>query len=437
MNVLVFVIAIVLAIIIGTKLKTNIGVISFAMALLVGGAFYGLKPDDVLGCFPSRIFFYMLFGTFFYGFGMHNGTFQNIAQKILWKTGRFSRFMPLIMYFTMAVVMALGAGSNAGPAFLSPIFFGIVIEMGMHPLVAALGCFSAATAFNLLPWTSDFAQKTAINIDTFGTEVAQQISMATFLYDVVFLLLMYVILCFITGGFKKTDAATFQKPDPMNREQKYTLIIIAALAVILVVPMILQLLAPNPVTKWMSTYLDFRVLAAIGIVFCHVLKIGDINEVIKKSIPWAPIMTICGTGTLVGLAAKIGVADTIGAWLGSSVPAPLVAPAFMLVCGALSLVVSGAVVQPLMVALIPGLAMSTGCNPCVLAMCMMVGLQYAGFSPFSAGGTMATLGCTDEKMRQSLVAPMVICAIAFVVITALFAWIGVLDLFVAGISFSF
>ena len=166
------------------------------------------------------------------------------------------------------------------------------------------------------------------------------------------------------------------------------------------------------------------------------LKIGDINEVIKKSIPWAPIMTICGTGTLVGLAAKIGVADTIGAWLGSSVPPALVAPAFMLVCGALSLVVSGAVVQPLMVALIPGLAMSTGCNPCVLAMCMMVGLQYAGFSPFSAGGTMATIGCTDEKMRQSLVAPMVICAIVFVVVTALFAWIGVLDLFVAGINFS-
>ncbi|MBP3521267.1 MAG: aldo/keto reductase, partial [Oscillospiraceae bacterium] len=49
------------------------------------------------------------------------------------------------------------------------------------------------------------------NIDTFGTEVAQQISMATFLYDVVFLLLMYVILCFITGGFKKRDAATFKK----------------------------------------------------------------------------------------------------------------------------------------------------------------------------------------------------------------------------------
>lgn len=437
MNVLVFVVAIVLAIVIGTKLKTNIGVVSMAIALLVGGAYYGLKPDVVLGCFPTRIFFYMLFGTFFYGFGMHNGTFQNIAQKILWKTGKFSRFMPLIMYFTMAVVMALGAGNNAGPAFLSPIFFGIVIEMGMHPLVAALGVFSASTAFNLLPWTSDFAQKTAINIDTFGTEVAQKISIATMAYDIVFLLIMFIIVCLVTGAFKKRDAATFVKPEPMNREQKYTLTLIAALAILLVVPMIIQLMAPNPVTKWMSTYLDFRTLAAIAIVLCHVLKIGDINEVIKKSIPWSPILTVCGTGTLVGLAAQIGVADTIGAWLGSSVPAAIVPPVFMLVSGALSLVVSGAVVQPLMVSLIPGLAMATGCNPCVLAICMMVGTQYAGFSPFSQGGVMATIGCTDEKMRQGLVAPMIILAIAFVVITAVMAMLGVLDLFVAGIEFSF
>ena len=105
-------------------------------------------------------------------------------------------------------------------------------------------------------------------------------------------------------------------------------------------------------------------------------------------------------------------------------------PAFMLICGALSLVVSGAVVQPLMVSLIPGVAAATGCTPEVLAVCMLVGLQYAGFSPFSMGGTMATIGCTDEKMRAKLVAPMVLIAIAFVLLTALLAWLGVIELLV-------
>ena len=108
----------------------------------------------------------------------------------------------------------------------------------------------------------------------------------------------------------------------------------------------------------------------------------------------------------------------------------------MLVCGALSLVVSGAVVQPLMVALIPGLYASTGVNPMVLAICMMVGLQYAGFSPFSMGGTMATLGCTDEKQKQKMIAPMVIIAILFVVITAILAALGLFDLMFAGIEYT-
>ena len=428
MNVLVFVVAIVLAIVIGKLLKTNIGVVALAMAFLVGVAFFKLGSRDVMGVFPTNIFFYMLIGTFFYGFGMHNGTFQKVAQNILYKAGGASRFMPLIFWFVTAVVMALGAGSNAAPVFLSPIFFGIATEMGMNPLVAALGYYTAGTAFNLLPWTSDFASKTSINIPVFGEATAKTISYSAMIYDMIFLLIFYIVFCIITGAFKKSNAnIVFEKPEPMTPVQRKTLTIILALAILLVVPMVIQQFAPNAVTKWMSKNLDFLVLGAIGIVVNHLCKLGDINEVIKKSIPWTAILMVTGTGTLVGLAAKIGITDTIGAWLGSKVPASIVAPVFLLVCGALSLVVSGAVVQPLMVALIPGLYQSTGVNPLVLAICMMVGLQYAGFSPFSMGGTLSIIGCTDEEQRKKMVGPMVIIAILFVVITAVLAWLGLFD----------
>ncbi|MCQ2552722.1 MAG: hypothetical protein MJ150_00250 [Clostridia bacterium] len=437
MNVLVFVVAIVLAIVIGTKLKTNIGAVAMAMAFVVGCLYFKLRPNDVIGCFPSNLFFYMFFGTFFYGFGMHNGTFQKVAQNILYKTGGASRFMPLIFWLVTAVVMALGAGSNAAPAFLSPIFFGVATEMGMNPLVAALGYYTAGTAFNLLPWTSDFASKTGINVATFGEETARKISLGAMAYDIGFLLIFFVVFCIITGAFKKTDkTVTFEKPEPMTKQQKNTLYVIVVVALFLVVPMVIQQFAPNPATKFIATYVDFRFLAAVGAVVLHMLGIGDINDVIRKSVPWTAIITVCGTGTLVGLAAKIGIAQTIGEWLGSSVPASIVAPVFMLVCGALSLVVSGAVVQPLMVALIPGLYTTTGCNPMVLAICMMVGLQYAGFSPFSMGGTMATLGCTDEKQKQKMIAPMVIIAILFVVITAILAALGLFDLMFAGVEYT-
>ena len=436
MDVLVFVLAIAIAIIVGTKLKTNIGVVAMAMAFIAGGFYYGLKPNDVLACFPTNIFFYMFFGTFFYGFGMHNGTFQNIAQKILHKFGKNAKIIPIVMYFAMACVMALGAGSNAGPAFMSPIFFGIVTELGLHPVVAALACFSAATAFNLLPWTSDFAQKTSINIGTFGEETARTISLTAMAYDIIFLLACFIVLCIITGAFKGGQLKEFPEAPKMTKEQKATLIVIACLGILLVVPMIINMFHKNPVTTWMGNFLDFRCLAAIGIVVLYMLKIGDINEVLKKSVPWVPIITVCGTGTLVGLAAKIGIADTIGAWLGSSVPAAIVEPVFMLICGGLSLVVSGAVVQPLMVSLIPGIAMATGCNAMSLAVCMMVGLQYAGFSPFSAGGTMATIGCTDEEERKKLIAPMILCAIAFVVVTAILAGLGLFDAIFANAQYT-
>ena len=437
-NVLVFVVAIVASIVIGKVLKTNIGVIALAMAFLVGPVFFGLTSRDVMGVFPTNIFFYMLIGTFFYGFGMHNGTFQKVAQNILYRAGGASRFMPLIFWFVTAVVMALGAGSNAAPVFLSPIFFGIATEMGLNPLVAALGYYTAGTAFNLLPWTSDFASKTSINIKVFGEVTARKISYGAMIYDMVFLLIFFIVFCIITGAFKKTDKTVkFEKPEPMTPVQKKTFTIIMLLAILLVVPMVIQQFAKNDVTGWMSKNMDFLLLGSVGICLNHLLKIGDIQDVIKKSIPWGAILMVCGTGTLVGLASKIGIADTIGKWLGSQVPASIVAPVFLLVCGALSLVVSGAVVQPLMVALIPGLYATTGVNPMVLAICMMVGLQYAGFSPFSMGGTLSIIGCTDEEKRKKMVGPMVIIAILFVVITAVLAWLGLFDAVFANVPWEF
>jgi len=66
----------------------------------------------------------------------------------------------------------------------------------------------------------------------------------------------------------------------------------------------------------------------------------------------------------------------------------------------------------------------------------MVGLQYAGFSPFSMGGTMSIIGCTDEKQRAKMVGPMVIIAILFVVITAVLAWLGLFDLMFSGVEYT-
>ncbi len=434
MDILVFLAAIILAILIGQKSKANIGVIAIGMAFLIGAAYFKLTPAKIIGVFPTSIFFYMFFGTFFYGFGVHNGTFQNIAQKILYKFGNSSRFLPIVMFFTTIVVQMLGAGSTAGPAFVSPIFFGIVTEMGMNPLVAAIATFAPTTACNFLPWTADFQSKTSVMHEVFGVELSNRVGITALFYDLGFLFICFLIVCFITGAFKKRDAKNFEKPAPMTPVQKKTLGVIAALALLLVVPMICKQYLPNPVTTWIAKYFDFRALAAIGIVVCHLLKIGSADEVLKKGIPWGSIFAVCGMGTLVGLAGEIGITDVIGKWLGGNVPGALIAPIFMLICGLLSLAVSGNVLRPILVPLIPGICATTGCNPLVLALCMQVGLQYAGFSPFSMGGTMATIGCTDENMRKKLVGPMILCAIAFVVVTAILAGVGLFDLFFAGVD---
>ncbi|HHU06222.1 MAG TPA: hypothetical protein GXZ65_07075 [Clostridiales bacterium] len=429
MNVLIFIVAIILAIVIGIKLKTNIGAVALAMAFLCGSVFFKVNPNDVVGVFPLSLFFYMLLGAFFYGFGMDNGTFKVIAMKILYATRKITWAVPLIFLVTTWVVMALGAGTTAAPLFLSPIFFGIVIELGVDPVLAALGYFCGGTGSSLLPWTQDFAQKTGILVDTLGNDAANKVGLVNFTYNLIFLTIFYVVVFIIKKGFKGKQLSEAEKPEPLNKQQKTTLVIIVTLAIILVVPIIVNLFYKNPVTNWMTRYLDFRVLASIGIVVCHICKLGDIQEVIKTRIPWTAIIMVCGTGTLVGLAAKIGIADTIGAWLGGNIPKALVTPLFLLVSGALSLVVSGGVVQPLLTGIIPGIAAASGVHPLALASAMLVGLQYAGFSPFSMGGTLASIGCTDAKMKEKIVGPMILYAILMVVISAVLAFLGVFGIF--------
>ena len=54
----------------------------------------------------------------------------------------------------------------------------------------------------------------------------------------------------------------------------------------IVVPAAAQLLFPNPVTQWISTYCSFQFLAVIGITLNVLLKTADYHRVVQTRIPW-------------------------------------------------------------------------------------------------------------------------------------------------------
>ena len=426
-NVIIFVAALVLAIVLGQKLKTNVGALALAFAFICGSVFFKMTPNQVVASFPVSLFFYMFIGSYFYGFGIDNGTFQNIAQKILYRSRRVTKIMPISLDAIGLIVTALGAGTTAGPVFLSPIVFSIILEMGVHPLLGAMAVFGGTMGASMLPWTSDFAQRTGMLVQSIGAEGANKVGLVACGFNFLFMTVCFLIAFIIPKGYKGKAAENIEPAPPMTREQKITLGVICTLAALIVIPVIIDGFFKNPVTAWIKTYLDFRVLASVGAVVCHLCKLGDIQTVLKTRVPWNAIVAVCCTGTLVGMAQQIGVADTIGQWIAGGIPAQLVAPLFTIVCGALSLVVSGSVLVPMMAGLIPGIAMASGLNPLALASSELAAIQFAGFSQFTMGGTMAVIGCTDEKVKSGLVVPMIIVAVLFVAATALCSGLGLFE----------
>lgn len=72
-------------------------------------------------------------------------------------------------------------------------------------------------------------------------------------------------VCSPEGLAVRSSAVSLTRPAPFDTGQRQTLFIILGIIAMIVVPAAAQLLFPNPVTQWISTYCSFQFLAVIGI----------------------------------------------------------------------------------------------------------------------------------------------------------------------------
>lgn len=98
---------------------------------------------------------------------------------------------------------------------------------------------------------------------------------------------------------------------------------------------------------------------------------------------------ICGVGMLISLGVKAGVIKELSQWLGSNVPVWLI-PIFLCIISAIMSTFASTlgVVAPALFPIVPALAVSTGLNPILLFICIVVGAQSSSISPFSSGGSL-------------------------------------------------
>lgn len=430
---IVFVAAIVAAVFLGTKLKCNIGVMGITFAFLLGTIVMGKSIAQVISYFPTSLMFTMMIVAFFYGYASSNGTIKSISDRLIYACRNHLNILPLVLYFSVFLVSTLGAGAGAAPVIMSPIAFSLSAELGFSPVLAVVAISLGSLAGGIQAWTSSGVMFKGIAEATLGDMVASSVSWAYGLTLIIIPTIFYILVFLFYSRKQKIVNVEIKKPEPLDSMQKKTLGLILVIMVLVIIPVFANMFVPNPATVWFASKFDIKVLCTIGIVFCCAWKLADTNQVIRTNIPWPTIIMVCGMSTMINMAVETGIADLMGGWLGSRIPAFLIIPMIILLGGLLSFVTTGpAVIFPLFIPMFPALSAATGLNMIALTCALFAGTGATGMSPFSQGGAMAITGCKDEAVRESLWSKQLLFAFLFLIFYIVCGFLGVFNL-IAGI----
>lgn len=425
---IVFMLAIVISIILGTKLKMNIGMVALAFTFLIGVTLSGLSGRSVSGLFPTNIFVTQLVATFFYGFASLNGAFNGIADRIIYRTKKVKGALPFVVLLCTILLSMMGAGAEATPVIMSPIAFMLAAEAGFHPILASLAVWVGSVCTIGATWTPGGAVAYSIWSPHLGEEAAD----ATSLYIMLLLIAIGFITMLVVDFIYRKDLKEIEmeEPAPFTPIQKRSLMIVVIALLLMLIPAVLEALAPNPVTKWISTHITVQVVCLVGSLIFVIMGLADPKEVFSKKIPWNSLITLAGMGTLVALAGELGIVDAIGGWIGDSVPAKFMPLMLVLVAGLLSYVVAASsVIYPLFAPMVPALAAASGLSPILIAVSIMLGANISSFSPVSTGGSMAMLGASEEQRDIVMTGQFRFAMYFLIIFVAIFGVLGLLGVF--------
>ncbi len=424
-KVVLFLAAILFSVLGGKKLKINAGLIAIALAFVFGITITGLGVNGVVALFSSRLFVNMFLVTFFFGYATSNGTMLSIT-KYLFKNFKGAPWVLPLLFFAIPFLLALaGASTDSIILFLSPIAFSFIIQAGLPPVLTSILLW-ATCAGSWAPWLSNYATFSSWFGEAMGMDAAtagfNRLAVVACVINISFMLISYLVL----GGWKVKNSAALLSDEniEISAEQKKTMYIILGMIALLIIPTVIELIIPNPVTGWMKANLTIQVLCAIGIVVMHVMNTADTVDVLKNQIPWGLIVMVCGMAMLMGEAASLGVTDAISALLESgSLPVAVIIPFIAAVCGFLSIFVSGGVITPLIIALSPALV-SYGVSGAAIVVASQMSMIASSISPYSMGGAICITGC-PEKHSSKVANQQLALAIMMGIISTLLAAFGV------------
>lgn len=394
--------ALILAIGLSMTAHVNVGLLSIALAWMIGVYAAGMKPDAVIAGFPASLFITLAGVTFLFAIAKSNGTLDLLANKASRLVRGNAGLLPIVFFVLAGTISTVGPGAIASVALVAPIAMATGMRAGVPNLLTAVMVATGANAGNMSPISAVGAMANTLMAKN-GLAGHELIVWAANFFAH---LLVAIGAYFAFGGmrlFRAGSAAAVPEPQTRPTRNHWLTILITAV--------------------WMIAAVVFRVNVGLSAfaagTLLIVLRTANERESIQR-IPLDIILMVTGVTMLVAILESTGGLD-----LFTSMVARVASPATLngviaFVTGVISTYSStSGVVLPAFLPMVPGLVRQVGGDPLAVALSINVGSALVDVSPLSTLGALCVSAVSDPVAARDLFRKLLIWGLSMTIVGAL------------------
>jgi di/tricarboxylate transporter len=401
--------ALAVAVTLSIVTKVNVGVVSLALAWIVGVYLGGMRVNDVIAGFPVPLFVTLAGVTLLFSMANINGTLGRLAEHAVRLCRGNAGLIP-IMFFSVALGLStIGPGNIATAALLAPMGMAVGAQVAVPPFLTALMIGNGAQAGALSPFAPTGVIVNGImeriNLDgvewmTYSNNLLAHVAVTFTAY-------------FAFGGWKLFSrkggerATDIVKVEPFETRHWLTMAVLATVVLGVIVAEV-----------------NVGLAALAGASTLSLLRAADEKEAIKR-MPWGVVLMVCGVTVLIGVLEK-----TQGMALFTDLLATISSPGTVtfvvaLVTGVVSVYSStSGVVLPAFLPTVPGLVERLGGgDPLGIASSMMVGGHLVDLSPLSTIGALCIAALPDGADPRKLFNQLLAWGLSMTVVGSVICWL--------------
>jgi di/tricarboxylate transporter len=401
--------ALVLAVGLSCTTAVNVGVLSLALAWLIGVYLGGMSVDAVLEGFPTSLLVTLVGVTLLFSIAECNGTLGRVTGRAVRLCRGNAGLLPIMFFGLGLVISTIGPGGTPTSALLAPPSMAVAARAGIPPLLMAIVVGNGALAGTLSPFapTGIVAHGVMQRIGLGGVE------WQTYAYNALAHGLVGVGGFVLLGGlrlFKRRAGRTQQAEAHAGLMESAHWLTLAAIAVLIV----------GVAGFRMNVGMTALALAA-GLTLARAV---DEKKAIQ-AMPWNVILMVTGVTVLVSILEKTKGMELFTSGLASIAGPWTLAPVVAFGTGVISVYSStSGVVLPAFLPTVPGLAARVGgLEALPIAWSMNIGASLVDLSSLSTVGALFLAAAPAGTDTRFMFNALLVWGLSMTVVAAALCWV--------------